>query len=191
MDEDWENYGIYRWEEMYSKEVPRSIDEMREDDVRLALDIAKKYPEYSDIICLREVEENFTDFPHDLNNFSNSNEFDEAFKPVREMIDMVYSNLINDELIYLDDFIPSEFLSDYAYEKRFSWIYTEKPVLFEIWKLYLEQRRSFDSTTERVIFIMTEMKDFVDTHPKFVQLIRDYDGFEKYLWNLKKELYDL
>lgn len=191
MEEDWETYGIYRWEEMYSKEVPRSIDEMREDDVRLALDIAKKYPEYSDIICLRDVEENFTNFPHDLNNFSTFKEFDEAFNPVREMIDIVYSNLINDELIYLEDFIPSEFLSDYAYKKRFSWIYTEKPVLFEIWKLYLEQRRNFDTTTEKVIFVMGEMKDFIDKHPQYSQLIKDPDAFEKRLWDLKKELYGL
>lgn len=36
------------------------------------------------------------------------------------MIDKVYSNLINEELIYLDDFVPEEFLSDYAFKKRFT-----------------------------------------------------------------------
>ena len=46
--------GIYEWESRFSRDFPRSIDEMREDDIRLALDLVKKYPEHSEIIQLIE-----------------------------------------------------------------------------------------------------------------------------------------
>ena len=183
MDEDWETYGIYRWEEMYSKEVPRSIDEMREDDVRLALDIAKKYPEYSDIICRREVEENFRDFPNDLNKSA-----EEWLKPwlkkletVTDMIDMVYSNLINEELIYLDDFVPEEFLSDYAFKKRYKWLTENGKVnILERNYAYNMERYKIDDLNERLLNIMFELDEFIEKYPQYSQLIPDYDAFVKY-----------
>ena len=57
--EDWEGkrklnlkkeHGIYIWMELFDREISRSIPEMQEDDIRLALDIAKKYPEHKDIV---------------------------------------------------------------------------------------------------------------------------------------------
>ena len=57
--EDWEGkrklnlkkeHGIYMWMELFDREISRSIPEMQEDDIRLALDIAKKYPEHKDIV---------------------------------------------------------------------------------------------------------------------------------------------
>ncbi len=45
--------GIYEWEHRFSRDYPRSIDEMREDDIRLALDIVKKYPEHKDLVIKR------------------------------------------------------------------------------------------------------------------------------------------
>lgn len=49
-------YGIYLWEDLFCKEVHRTIDEMCEDDIRLALDIVKKYPEHKDLVIKREEE---------------------------------------------------------------------------------------------------------------------------------------
>lgn len=43
-------YGIYYWEDLFCKEIPRTIDEMIEDDIRLAFDIVKKYPEHKNLI---------------------------------------------------------------------------------------------------------------------------------------------
>jgi len=42
--------GIYEWEYRFSRDYPRTIDEMREDDIRLALDIVKKYPEHKNLV---------------------------------------------------------------------------------------------------------------------------------------------
>ena len=47
-------YGIYWWEDLFCKEVHRSIDEMREDDSRLALNIVKKYPEHKNLLIKKE-----------------------------------------------------------------------------------------------------------------------------------------
>lgn len=48
--------GIYEWEYRFSRDFQRTIDEMREDDVRLALDIVKKYPEHKNLVIKREEE---------------------------------------------------------------------------------------------------------------------------------------
>ena len=61
--EDWEGnrkwnlkkeHGIYIWMELFSRDVPRTIDERCEDDIRLALDIVKKYPEHKDLVSMEE-----------------------------------------------------------------------------------------------------------------------------------------
>lgn len=49
-------HGIYMWMELFSREVSRTIDEKGEDDLRLALDIVKKYPEHKDLVIKREEE---------------------------------------------------------------------------------------------------------------------------------------
>lgn len=63
--DDWEGnrkwnlrkeHGIYMWMELFSREVSRTIDEKGEDDLRLALDIVKKYPEHKDLVIKREEE---------------------------------------------------------------------------------------------------------------------------------------
>lgn len=46
--------GIYEWEYRFSRDFPRDIDEMMEDDIRLALDIVKKYPEHKNLVIKRE-----------------------------------------------------------------------------------------------------------------------------------------
>ena len=57
--EDWEGkrkfnlkkeHGIYMWMELFDRDVSRTISEMQEDDIRLALDIVKKYPEHKDLV---------------------------------------------------------------------------------------------------------------------------------------------
>lgn len=48
--------GIYEWEYRFSRDFPRTIDEMCEDDIRLALDIVKKYPEHKDLVIKRDEE---------------------------------------------------------------------------------------------------------------------------------------
>ena len=61
--EDWDGiqkgnlkeHGIYMWMELWDRDsVDRSIDDRLEDDIRLALDIVKKYPEHKELICKRE-----------------------------------------------------------------------------------------------------------------------------------------
>lgn len=56
---DWEGnqksnlkkeHGIYMWMELFSRDVSRTLDEKDEDDIRLALDIVKKYPEHKDLV---------------------------------------------------------------------------------------------------------------------------------------------
>lgn len=49
-------YGIYWWDDLFCKEVPRTIEEMCEDDIRLALDIVKKYPEHKGLIISEEAQ---------------------------------------------------------------------------------------------------------------------------------------
>ena len=48
--------GIYEWEYRFSRDYHRTIDDMIEDDIRLALDIVKKYPEHKDLVIKRETE---------------------------------------------------------------------------------------------------------------------------------------
>ena len=48
--------GIYEWEYRRSRDYHRTIDDMIEDDIRLALDIVKKYPEHKDLVIKRETE---------------------------------------------------------------------------------------------------------------------------------------
>jgi|GEM_PF-5882385 len=63
--EDWEGkrkfnlkkeHGIYMWMELFDRDISRSIPEMQEDDIRLALDIVKKYPEHKDLVIKRDEE---------------------------------------------------------------------------------------------------------------------------------------
>ncbi len=63
--EDWEGkrkfnlkkeHGIYMWMELFDRDVSRTISEMQEDDIRLALDIVKKYPEHKDLIISEEAQ---------------------------------------------------------------------------------------------------------------------------------------
>lgn len=63
--EDWEGkrkltlkkeHGIYMWMELFDRDVSRTISEMQEDDIRLALDIVKKYPEHEDLIISEEAQ---------------------------------------------------------------------------------------------------------------------------------------
>lgn len=183
--EDWETYGIYRWEEMYSRDLPQSIDEMREDEVRLALDIAKKYPEHSEIVGVREVEMNYTNFPNDQRNFDSAeqkiNLVIEKMKPIEDMIDDVYSNLINDELINLDDYVPSEFLSDYARDKREDRLLQEGVSwLYELEGNQLGKILSSDNLDKAILKIMFEMDDFIKKYPQYSKLIPDYDAFVRY-----------
>ena len=192
--EDWETYGVYRWEEMYSRDLPRTIDEMREDDVRLALHIAKKYPEHSDIVCVREVEENFTDFPNDLKNYDSVEEImdfmREKIEPIYGLIDEVYPFLIADDLINLEDYVPPVFLTDNAREKRRDRLSENGPT----WLYELEESSSGDlwkskkEVIESVLNIMFEMDDFIEKYPQYSRLIPDYNAFSKYGEKLIEEL---
>jgi hypothetical protein len=56
--EDWEGtpkgnlieHGIYMWMALFVRGMPRTLDEKDEDDLRLALDIVKKYPEHKELV---------------------------------------------------------------------------------------------------------------------------------------------
>ena len=184
--------GLYQWCNLFGKiHRGQNYEDTEEDYCRILLDLIEKYPEHSDIITLKDgIEEDTYTIPPNSNDSLDErvNQFREEVKPIKNMVDKVYSSLINEELIYLDDFIPPEFLSDYAYKKRFQWMISEKLVLFEMLNLYLEQCYNFDTVTESVVFVMGEMKDFIDKHPQYSRLIPDYDAFVKYEEKLIGEL---
>lgn len=184
--------GLYQWYNLFGKfHRGQNYEDTKEDYCRMFLDLVDKYPEHSDIINLKEeIKEGTYIIPYNSDDSLEErvNQFREEVKPIKNMVDNVYTSLINEELIYLDDFIPPEFLSDYAFKKRFQWMDNEKPVLFEILNLYLEQCYNFDTVIESVIFVMGEMKEFIDKHPQYSQLIPDYDAFVKYGDKLIKEL---
>ena len=65
--EDWEGkrkinlkkeHGIYMWMELFDRDVSRDIRGRQEDDIRLALDIVKKYPEHKNLVIKRDEEIN-------------------------------------------------------------------------------------------------------------------------------------
>lgn len=182
--------GIYQWHNLFGHFYERNNDLSREDDIRLALDIANKYPEHSEIICLKEIQGDIYDTSPNIDNTlgERADQFEEALKPVNNMVDKVYSNLLNDDLINLDDHVPSEFLSEYAYTKRFWLVYTEKQDIFELENSYRIKLDSFDNIVEAVIFVMEEMENFIAKYPQYSQLIFDYNAFNQYYEKLKKEL---
>ena len=63
--EDWEGkrklkqkkeHGIYMWMELFARDISRDIPGKQNDDIRLALDIVKKYPEHKDLIISEEAQ---------------------------------------------------------------------------------------------------------------------------------------
>lgn len=116
--------------------------------------------------------------------------------PLR-FIDEVYANLIQDELVELEDFIPPRFLSSTTISKRNRWIKeNNKQWIHELNRKYklkcfgLRIVEEGEPKNELFIFISETIKEFIDKYPQYSQLIIDYDAFEEYLWNLKKELYE-
>ena len=116
-------------------------------------------------------------------------EFSDNLEPIENMVDKVYSNLINEELIFLDDFIPPIFLSEYAISKRMLRFLEEENVeLTELDWRYHEELFNSDSIKESVLFVIGEMVYFLEKYPQYSQLIPDYDAFVKYREKLLKEL---
>ncbi len=113
-------------------------------------------------------------------------------------IDEVFLNLIQDELIELDDFVPPLFLTNNGINKRNRWIReNNKQNIINLNKEY--KLESFglgivnegEFPIELYIFRYEAMKNFINKYPQYSQLIKDRDAFEKRLWELKKELYGL
>ncbi|WP_048812326.1 hypothetical protein [Methanobrevibacter ruminantium] len=180
--------GLYQWCNLFGKiHRGQNYEDIKEDNCRMLLDLVRKYPEHSDIIYLKKVKDIGTSSKMDNSLDERINQMEEALKPVHDMVDDVYSCQINDDLINLDDFVPFEFLSEYAYKKRFWLTYNEKPDIFELETSYRDKIYSFDSVTESVIFVMDEMKNFIDKYPQYSRLIPDYSSFIKYKEKLIEE----
>lgn len=105
-------------------------------------------------------------------------------------VDEVYANLIGDELVTLDDFIPPSFIPPMHLYKRNRWlkennkndiIKCNKEYKHELFRLEYEP-------TKRTIFIMELMIDFVEVYPQYSGLLKDINDFKKHLGNLKKEV---
>lgn len=186
--------GLYQWFNLFGKlHRGQNYEDTKEDYCRIFLDLVKKYPEHSDIIQQKEV---LGDIYDNSPNFDDSFErkvdlFREKLKPIEQMVDKVYSNLINEDLIYLDDYVPRLFLSDYASEKR------EKHLLakyhsFDIPEFdSMSDKFEMENMDEAMLKIMFELDDFIEKYPQYSQLIPDYDAFVKYgdeiIGKLKKE----
>lgn len=175
-------WGIYQWDNIFGHLYDRNPDLNREDEIRMALDIAKKYPEHSDIVQLKEVQGDIYDTSP---NFDDSIDrkvdlFQERLKPIKQMVDKVYSNLINDDLIYLDDYVPQVFLSDYAYEKRHERLLA-KYNTYDIPEFRsMSNKFEMENMDEAMLEIMFEMSDFIEEYPQYSKLIPDYDAFVRY-----------
>lgn len=184
-------WGIYQWHNIFGHLYERNSDLEREDEIRLALDIAKKYPKHSDIVQLKEVQGDIYDTSP---NFDDSFErkvdlFREKLKHIKQMVDKVYSNLINDELIGLNDYVPSLFLSDYAYEKRKEHLMKNGPSwLYDIESTSMSDKFEMENMDKTILNIMFEMDDFLEKYPQYYQLIPDYAAFEKYGNELIQEI---
>lgn len=46
--------GLYQWVNLFGKMYEYNIEDILEDDIRMALDLVKKYPEHKDLVKLRE-----------------------------------------------------------------------------------------------------------------------------------------
>ena len=44
------------WMELFARDISRDIPGKQNDDIRLALDIVKKYPEHKDLIISEEAQ---------------------------------------------------------------------------------------------------------------------------------------
>ena len=116
-------------------------------------------------------------------------DFQEKLEPVRDMVDKVYRILKNDELIYLEDFVPPLFLSNYAYSKREEWIIeNEKFLLNDLDIYHNEEILDCGTVNEKIICTMKQMKEFIKNYPQYSKLIIDSDAFEEYYEKLEKEL---
>ena len=48
--------GLYQWVNLFGKMYEYDIEDIYEDDVRMALDLIKKYPEHKDLVKLIDEE---------------------------------------------------------------------------------------------------------------------------------------
>lgn len=104
-------------------------------------------------------------------------------------VDEVFANLIGDELVTLDDFIPPMFVPERIIKKRNLWIKdNNKNDLIRCNREYKHELFRLEyNNTRRTIFIMELMLEFVESYPQYSDLLKDIDDFKKHLWNLKKE----
>ena len=115
--------------------------------------------------------------------------WEEKIETIPNMVDKVYSILISEELIYLDDFVPKEFLSDYTYKKRNKWLNeNNKLKILELNHNYNIGRYKIKDLNKRLLSIMFEWDDFIEKYPQYSQLIPEYDAFEKYGNKLIQEI---
>lgn len=128
----------------------------------------------------------YTNSYEDIKRLYNDN-LHKKLTPIYDMVDHVYSNLINDELIHSKYYVHPMFLSNYAYDKRLEWI-REYAFLIELNKSYITQFIKLDET-EQLITVMEVMKDFIKRNPQHSQLINDYPAFNEYLESLYKKKY--
>lgn len=108
-------------------------------------------------------------------------------------VDEVYANLIGDELVTLDDFVPPSFIPASVLYKRNRWLKeNNKKDIMKYNKEYKHELFRLENLhPHRLIFIMELMLEFVESYPQYSDLLKDIDDFKKHLWNLKKELYGL
>lgn len=119
-------------------------------------------------------------------------EEEENLLPSHPWVDEVYANLIGEELVTLDDFIPPMFTGASYILKRNLWLEeNNKEDIILCNKEYKQElfRLEYEPTC-RTIFIMETMLEFIDIYPQYSQLIKDINKFKMHLWDLKKELYE-
>lgn len=108
-------------------------------------------------------------------------------------VDEVYANLIGDELVTLDDFVPPMFIRGSYVLKRNRWLKeNNKKDIMKCNKEYKHELFRLENLhLRKIIFIRELMLEFVESYPQYSDLLKDIDDFKKHLWNLKKELYGL
>jgi hypothetical protein len=86
-------------------------------------------------------------------------------------IDEVYMNLIADELVQLDDFVPPEFIPLFSWEKRRKWLEdNDKQEIIRQQSLY-GSRWKVRYGDERSLFEMETIKEFLEKYPKYSKLV--------------------
>lgn len=104
----------------------------------------------------------------------------------KEHIDEVYMNLIADELVRLDDFVPPKFIPLFSWEKRRKWLEDNDRQDIIKQQSFYASRTKVRYGDERSLFEMETIKEFLEKYPKYSKLV--YADFYKALRKLQKEV---